>query len=95
MNGADLLMQTLLANGVDLVLGFEFRFGMGYGLGSRSMPLGPRAGFWGGFGGSLVMVDQDADLTVCYAMNRMHGGDQIDVRGGTLLWAAAAARAEG
>ncbi len=28
------------------------RFGMGYGLSSETMPIGPRACYWGGYGGS-------------------------------------------
>jgi len=35
------------SNGDDLVLGIPVRFGMGYGLASERMPLGPRTGFWG------------------------------------------------
>jgi hypothetical protein len=34
------------------------------------------------------VVDQDADLTVSYAMNRMEGGLQGDVRGANLVLAA-------
>ena len=75
-------------HGTDLILGAEYRFGMGYGLSSGMMPIGPRACFWGGYGGSLVVMDQDADLTVCYAMNRMEAGLQADVRGADILKAA-------
>ncbi|MBP2326295.1 CubicO group peptidase (beta-lactamase class C family) [Kibdelosporangium banguiense] len=50
--------------GEDLVLGASMRYGMGYGLFGRSCG-------WGGMGGSLVMVDLDARMTVSYVMNRM------------------------
>ena len=79
------------ASGRDLVLGLPLRFGMGYGLGHDFMPIGPRACYWGGFGGSLVVMDQDLGLTVCYVMNRMESGLQGDVRGGTVMLAAAGA----
>jgi len=42
----------------------------------------------GGYGGSLIVMDQDADLTVCYAMNRMEAGLQGDVRGANIVMAA-------
>jgi CubicO group peptidase (beta-lactamase class C family) len=81
--------------GRDLVLVLPFRFGMGYGLRTDFMPIGPRACFWGGYGGSLVVMDQDARMTVSYVMNRMEGGLQGDVRGGTIALAAAAAMGQG
>ncbi|HWD51668.1 MAG TPA: serine hydrolase domain-containing protein, partial [Acidimicrobiales bacterium] len=51
------------ADGKDLVLGVPMRFGMGYGLSSETMPLGPRTCFWGGYGGSLIIMDQEAGIT--------------------------------
>jgi CubicO group peptidase (beta-lactamase class C family) len=83
------------SNGVDLVLGTPIRFGMGYGLGNEMMPIGPRACYWGGYGGSLIVVDLDAELTICYVMNRMEGGLQGDLRGANLALAAVVALAEG
>ncbi len=83
------------SDGKDLVLGMPFRFGMGYGLSSEMMPIGPRACFWGGYGGSLIVMDQDAGLTVCYVMNRMESGLQGDLRGATVALAAAAALEQG
>ncbi|HWE70973.1 MAG TPA: serine hydrolase domain-containing protein [Acidimicrobiales bacterium] len=76
------------ANGKDLVLGLPMRFGMGYGLGSETMPLGPRSCFWGGYGGSLILMDQDAGLTVAYVMNRMESGLVGDFRGAGIVAAA-------
>ena len=61
---------------------------MGYGLSSGMMPIGPRACFWGGYGGSLIVMDQDAGLTVCYVMNRMEAGLQGDLRGANIVMAA-------
>lgn len=76
-------------NGPDLVLGIPIRFGMGYGLNSMLMPLGPNKNicFWGGYGGSLVFVDQDARLCLSYVMNRMESGLMGDTRGLGLIFA--------
>ena len=73
------------ANGTDLVIGLPTRFGMGYGLSSEEMPIGPRACYWGGYGGSLIVVDQDKDVAVAYVMNRMESGVVGDERGATIL----------
>src|SRR5439155_14818224 len=56
--------------GTDLILGVPVRLGIGYGLVSPEMPLSPnpRACFWGGWGGSIVVNDLDARLTVAYVM---------------------------
>lgn len=67
------------------------RFGMGYGLSTEMMPIGPRACYWGGYGGSLIVMDQDLGLTVCYVMNKMEAGLEGDLRGGSIMLAAAAA----
>jgi CubicO group peptidase (beta-lactamase class C family) len=72
-----------------------YRFGMGYGLSTEMMPIGPRACFWGGYGGSLIVMDQDVGLTVCYVMNRMESGLQGDMRGASIALAAAVAAVEG
>ncbi|MFD2093813.1 serine hydrolase domain-containing protein [Blastococcus deserti] len=70
------------SDGVDLVLGEPFRFGIGFCLGSpvvRYVPSG-RTFFWGGWGGSLVVMDLDRRLTVSYVMNRMASGILGSVR---------------
>ena len=77
------------ANGVDLALGTETHFGMGYGLSSSTVPIGPRACYWGGYGGSLIAMDQDSGLTVAYMMNLMRGSLTDDTRGATLALCAA------
>ncbi|MGH3159852.1 MAG: serine hydrolase domain-containing protein [Streptosporangiaceae bacterium] len=50
--------------GQDRVLGRTMRYGMGYGL------MGGNC-FWGGWGGSMIMIDFDTRMTVSYVMNRM------------------------
>ena len=72
-----------MSQGVDLVLGVPLTLGMGYGINSPDMPIAPnpRACFWGGWGGSIVINDLDARLTVSYVMNRMGEGTTGDDRG--------------
>ncbi|GAA0483305.1 EstA family serine hydrolase [Parasphingorhabdus litoris] len=69
--------------GIDLVLGVPMVFGMGYGLNNELMPLSPNKNtcFWGGYGGSTVLVDQDQRLCFSYVMNRMESGLLGDPRG--------------
>ncbi len=62
------------ADGKDLVLNLPLRFGIGYGLrDATTLPYLPegRVCFWGGWGGSMIVMDLDRRLTVCYVMNRM------------------------
>jgi CubicO group peptidase (beta-lactamase class C family) len=76
------------SNGRDLVLGVPLRFGIGFGLSSETMPMGPRTCAWGGYGGSLVVSDLDAKVTVAYVMNRMEAGLLGDPRGASVVTAA-------
>jgi CubicO group peptidase (beta-lactamase class C family) len=81
------------SNGRDLVLDVPLRFGMGFGLASQTMPMGPRACAWGGYGGSLVVNDLQARVTIAYVMNRMEPGLVGDSRGASVVMAAAMALA--
>ncbi len=71
------------ANGRDLVLGVPIRFGMGYGLPSPLMPINAtgRACYWGGYGGSVIVVDLERRATFAYMMNKMGDGLVGDTRG--------------
>jgi CubicO group peptidase (beta-lactamase class C family) len=64
------------SDGVDLVLGVPFRFGIGFCLGSPLIPYVPegRTFYWGGWGGSMIVMDLDRRLTISYLMNRMAPG---------------------
>jgi CubicO group peptidase (beta-lactamase class C family) len=77
--------------GVDQVLGVDMSFGLGYGLSSSYVPIGPRSCFWGGYGGSLIMMDQELGLTISYMMNKMQVGLTGDTRGGEISLLAALA----
>jgi CubicO group peptidase (beta-lactamase class C family) len=77
------------AEGIDKVLGMPARMGMGYGLSNPpEMPMGPHACYWGGYGGSVIIMDQDYEFTVCYVMNRMESGLVGDLRGTNVVAAA-------
>jgi CubicO group peptidase (beta-lactamase class C family) len=76
-------------NGIDRVLNGPIRFGMGFGLPHPSMPLSPNPNvfFWGGWGGSLAIIDLDARVSIAYVMNRMAPDMMGDVRGGMIVLA--------
>ena len=74
----DLIFQEQVS-GTDLVIAQPIRFGIGYGLKlagdgpSGWFPQG-KVCFWGGWGGSIVIMDVDRKMTVTYAMNKMGAG---------------------
>jgi CubicO group peptidase (beta-lactamase class C family) len=72
----------LQIEGQDLVLGSAARFGMGFGLGGGAVPLpNPQDSmYWGGYGGSIIMIDMKARTTLAYAMNKMAGTTTGDMR---------------
>ena len=67
----------------DLVLKVPIRWGLGYGLNSKVVPIGPNEHicYWGGWGGSSVVVDQDARVCYSYVMNKMINSLLGDRRG--------------
>lgn len=80
----------LQIEGHDLVLGMPVRYGMGFGLAGPSMPmLNEQSCFWGGYGGSVVLIDMASHTTIAYAMNRMEGTTTGDMRAGILAALAA------
>ena len=78
----------LQVEGQDLILGMPARYGMGFGLAGGTLPLpNPNTIFWGGYGGSLVIIDMDARTSFGYAMNRMAGTTTGDMRAFSLAMA--------
>ena len=83
-NGVQLLSPDTIdlifeeqSNGVDLVLMIPLRFGIGFGLPCpESVPAIPdgRICFWGGWGGSMAVMDPDRRATIAYVMNKMGPG---------------------
>ncbi|MBX3314345.1 MAG: beta-lactamase family protein [Actinobacteria bacterium] len=103
LDGVDLLSQKTIdriydeqMEMVDLVLGVKMRLGIGFGLMNETIPLSqnPRSCFWGGWGGSIAVIDQDSRMTVSYVMNKMATALVGDLRGGALAFIALAAGAD-
>jgi CubicO group peptidase (beta-lactamase class C family) len=95
-NGKQILSEAgcrkaleLQIEGTDKILGIPVRYGLGYGLAGGAVPFpNPNTIFWGGYGGSLVVVDMDAKATYAYAMNKMAATTTGDMRAFTILMAA-------
>lgn len=72
----DQMIQERIS-GIDLVLFMNFRFGLGVALPVPEVitfiPEGNIC-FWGGWGGSMVVMDVDRRMTIAYAMNKMGAG---------------------
>ena len=65
------------ANGTDLVLGVPLRFGIGYGLpfpATLAWIPDEKICFWGGWGGSMIVMDIGRKMTIAYMMNKMAPG---------------------
>jgi hypothetical protein len=81
INGVRLLSPKTIArifevqsDGIDLVLGYRLKIGVGYGLPwPEVLPFVPegRVCFGAGAGGSLVIADADRRMTFAYVMNKM------------------------
>jgi CubicO group peptidase (beta-lactamase class C family) len=72
----DLIFDEQL-NGIDLVLGVPLRWGFGYGLPRPDLlPWLPdeKICFWGGWGGSTIVMDTSRRMTISYMMNKMGPG---------------------
>ncbi len=85
---AESVMQERIS-GVDLALGVPIAFGLGFALTSEVVPLSPNknACFWGGWGWSSIIIDQDARLSASFVMNKMFDGLLGDVRSYQLVQA--------
>ena len=83
-SGCERVLEEQFA-GEDKVLGAPIRYGMGYG-GHGWLP---RTCSWGGWGGSIVLVDLEQRMTVSYVMNQMlEQGPMGDDRGLSVVMAA-------
>jgi CubicO group peptidase (beta-lactamase class C family) len=95
LDGVRLLSPATLARaaseaafGPDAVLvGLHTRFGLGFMLGHRGLPLGPSPRAFGhpGMGGSIGFADPDARIGFGYVTNRMQSGLAGDARGFALI----------
>ena len=75
---------------VDEVLQLRMRHGLGFGLELENWVSGPNPNimFWGGWGGSVAIIDFDAKVSIAYVMNRMDGNLTGDLRGKRIVAAA-------
>lgn len=79
----------------DLVLGVPVRFGIGFGLSGGPLsddflPPG-RICYWGGYGGSLAIMDVDRGMVITYVMNKMGGkimGNEMGIQYVQAIYAA-------
>ena len=80
------LMLEEQTDGPDAVLTLPIRFGLGFAFPNQFMPMSPNedAMFWGGAGGSTIVVDQKARVCISYVMNQMKAAIVGDRRGGGL-----------
>jgi CubicO group peptidase (beta-lactamase class C family) len=69
--------------GVDKVLMMPSRFAMGYSYSTDLIKMGPNPNtlWWGGAGGSTIIIDSDAHLCFSYVMNQMKNAIVGDERG--------------
>lgn len=78
----------LQMEGTDLILGLPARYGMGFGLAGGVIPFpNPNTIYWGGYGGSIIVIDMDARATYSYVMNKMAPTTTGDMRGFSMLMA--------
>lgn len=65
-------------DGIDQVLGVRLRYGLGIGLPTPEavpwLPSEGKVGFWGGWGGSILVMDIDRKMSIGYVMNQMGEG---------------------
>jgi CubicO group peptidase (beta-lactamase class C family) len=84
-NGVELLSVSTLkrvfdvqSHGPDLVLAAPLKMGIGYGLSTPEvipfLPADETVCFWGGWGGSMVLMNPDRRTTATYVMNKMGQG---------------------
>ncbi|MHA1728034.1 MAG: serine hydrolase domain-containing protein [Promethearchaeota archaeon] len=58
--------------GTDLVLGRKIKYGLGWGLNSKSLDFpNDRTAYWGGAGGSSLTMDVGNKMSIAYVMNKM------------------------
>jgi len=64
------------------VVNAPLRLGAGFGLPSPETPVSPneRALYWGGWGGSLCVIDLDLRMSFAYVMNKMTNTTTGDFR---------------
>ena len=81
-----------MSNGPDKVFLAPVRWGLGFALDLMGMNFdGHKVCFWGGSGGSLIVNDVTARMTLAYVMNKLEASPFGDPRNTAILRAAYAA----
>ena len=82
--------------GEDMVLGGPAHFGLGFGLNGGAVPLPhDECCYWGGYGGSIIIIDMKTRSTIAFMMNKMASTTVGDMRGYGLAMATWQALAAG
>ncbi|MFZ4109843.1 MAG: serine hydrolase domain-containing protein [Polymorphobacter sp.] len=82
--------------GEDMVLGGLAHFGLGFGLNGGAVPLPhDECCYWGGYGGSIIIIDMKTRSTIAFMMNKMASTTVGDMRGYGLAMASWQALAAG
>ena len=85
VNGVELLSAPMVdrvfdvqSHGPDLVLAAPLKMGIGYGISTPEvipfLPADEKICFWGGWGGSMVLMNPGRRATATYVMNKMGQG---------------------
>ena len=78
-------LREVQIEGEDLLFGFPLKFGMGYAYPAEELsPVSDTAMFWGGAGGSSIVVDLERHVCLSYVMNRMSNSIFADKRSSDL-----------
>lgn len=74
--------------GTDMALQVPMSYGLGFGINTtKLLSQNDNVCFWGGWGGSLALIDQDAGISMSYVMNKMYPGLTGDMRSYNLVQA--------
>jgi CubicO group peptidase (beta-lactamase class C family) len=93
--GARLALEPQI-KGEDMVLGGPAHFGLGFGLNGGAVPLPhDECCYWGGYGGSIIIIDMKTRSTIAFMMNKMASTTVGDMRGYGLAMATWQALAAG
>jgi CubicO group peptidase (beta-lactamase class C family) len=79
------------SDGIDVVFGLPCQWAMGFALEMLpfpAVPVGARAAWWGGNGGSLSFIDLDARMAIGFVPNRWISGPYEQHRSGNIMRAA-------
>ncbi len=74
--------------GTDMALQVPMSYGLGFGINkAKLLSQNDNVCFWGGWGGSLALIDQDTGISMSYVMNKMFPGLTGDMRSFNLVQA--------